>query len=131
MLRDAFRARLDLPAGRIAAAAAVHTFGDYLVFHPHLHVFAADGLFDEEGRFHCTPEESLAPITELFRNRFLQVFRDGKHLSGHKAADLLSWKHSGFHIDGGEKPVAPGDTKGRTHLAEYLLRAPFSLQKIH
>ncbi len=27
-LRDAFRARLGLPAGRIAAAAAVHTFGD-------------------------------------------------------------------------------------------------------
>ena len=28
-LRDAFRARLDLPGGRIAAAAAVHIFGDY------------------------------------------------------------------------------------------------------
>jgi hypothetical protein len=27
--------------------------------------------------------------------------------------------------------VAPGDTKGRQRLAEYLLRAPFSLQKIH
>ena len=42
------------------------------------------------------PEESLAPITELFRNRFLQVLRDDEHLSAHKAADLLSWKHSGF-----------------------------------
>jgi hypothetical protein len=85
-LRDAFRTRLGLPEGRIAAAAAVHTFGDYLVFHPHLHLFVAD---------------------------------------------LLAWKHSGFHIDGGENPVGPGDTKGRQRLAEYLLRAPFSLQKIH
>ena len=130
-LRDAFRARLGLPDGRIAAAAAVHTFGDYLVFHPHLHVFAADGLFDEEGRFHSMPDESLAPVTELFRHRFLQILRDGKHLSAQKVTELLSWKHSGFHIDGGEKPVAPGDTKGRQRLAEYLLRAPFSLQKIH
>ena len=130
-LRDAFRARLQLPHGRIAAAAAIHTFGDYLVFHPHLHLFAADGLFDEEGRFHSMPPESLGLITELFRHRFLHVLRESKLLSAHKAAELLSWKHSGFHIDGGEKPVAPGDAKGRQRLAEYLLRAPFSLQKIH
>jgi transposase-like protein len=130
-LRDALRARLQLPHGRIAAAAAVHTFGDYLVFHPHLHLFAADGLFDEEGRFHSMPPESLGLITELFRHRFLHVLRESKLLSAHKAAELLSWKHSGFHIDGGEKPVAPGDAKGRQRLAEYLLRAPFSLQKIH
>ena len=51
-LRDAFRARLGLPDGRIAAAAAVHTFGDYLVFHPHLHVFAADGLFERLSKTH-------------------------------------------------------------------------------
>ena len=117
-LRDAFRARLGLPDGRIAAAAAVHTFGDYLVFHPHLHLFAADGLFDEEGRFHAMPDEALAPITELFRHRFLQSLRNGKHLSAQKVSELLAWKHSGFHIDGGEKPVASGDTKGRQRLAE-------------
>jgi hypothetical protein len=130
-LRDAFRTRLGLPNGRIAAAAAVHTFGDYLVFHPHLHVFAADGLFDEQGRFHSMPGESLAPVTELFRHRFLHALRAAKLVSAQKVTELLSWKHSGFHIDGGEKPVAPGDTKGRQRLAEYLLRAPFSLQKIH
>jgi len=77
------------------------------------------------------PEECLAHISELFRHRFLQARRDGRHLSAQKVTDLLSWKHSGFHIDGGEKPVAPGDTKGRQRLVEYLLHAPFSLQKIH
>ena len=130
-LRDAFRIRLNLPDGRIAAAPAVHTFGDYLLFHPHLHILAADGLFDKEGRFHCMPAADLGPMTELFSHRFLQILREGKHLSARKVADLLSWKHSGFHIDsGGEKPVAPHDTDGRKRLAEYLLRAPFSLQKI-
>jgi hypothetical protein len=130
-LLESFRARLNLPDGRLAAVAAVHTFGDYLFFHPHLHVLAADGLFDSEGRFHCMPADSRAPIIELFRNRFLQALRDGKHLSERRLADLLSWKHSGFHIDGGgEKPVPAHDTAGRKRLAEYLLRHPFSLQKI-
>jgi hypothetical protein len=31
-LLESFRARLNLPDGRLAAVAAVHTFGDYLFF---------------------------------------------------------------------------------------------------
>ncbi len=130
-LRDHFRARLNLPKGRLAAAAALHTFGDYLVFHPHLHILAADGLFDAEGRFHCMPVEDLAPLTDLFRARFLHALHSAKLISQTKLADLLSWKHSGFHVHADPAPVGPRDLKGRQRLAEYLLRAPFSLQKIH
>ena len=130
-LRDAFRARHDLPDGRIAAVAAVHSFGDYLIFHPHLHVLAADGLFDKAGRFHCMPAESAAPVADLFRHRFLHALREAKLISPRRLADLLGWKHSSFHLDHGPKPVAPHDIAGRKHLAEYLLRMPFSLQKIH
>jgi hypothetical protein len=78
-LRDAFRTRLNLPDGKLGAIAAVHTFGDYLIFHPHLHVLA----------------------------------------------DLLSWKHSGFHIhDGGEKPVPAHDSAGRKRLWEGIVMLP-------
>ena len=130
-LRDAFRIRLKLPDGKLGAIAAVHTFGDYLIFHPHLHVLAADGLFAPDGRFHCMPVEDLAPTIELFRHRFLHALRESKLISPKKLADLLAWKHSGFHIhDGGEKPVPAHDSAGRKRLAEYLLRHPFSLQKI-
>ena len=60
-----------------------------------------------------------APMAAEQVHRFLQILRDGKHLSARKIADLLSWKHSGFHIDSGrEKPVAPHDTDGRKRLAE-------------
>ena len=43
-------ARLDAhpprpPHGQLGAVAAVQTFGDYLNFHPHLHVLAADRLW--------------------------------------------------------------------------------------
>jgi hypothetical protein len=63
-----------------------------LIFHPHLHVLAADGLFTPDGRFHCMPAEDLAPAIELFRHHFLQALREGKHISPKKLADLLSWK---------------------------------------
>ena len=130
-LRHHFRTRLNLPKGRLAAAAALHTFGDYLVFHPHLHILTADGLFDEEGRFHCMPTEDLTSLTDLFRARFLHALHSAKLISQTKLADLLSWKHSGFHVHADDAPVGPRDLKGRQRLAEYLLRAPFSLHKIH
>jgi hypothetical protein len=77
------------------------------------------------------PAEDLDPAIELFRHRFLHALREAKLISPGKLADLLSWKHSGFHIhDGGEKPVPAHDSAGRKRLAEYLLRHPFSLQKI-
>ena len=157
-LRDWMRARLELPDGQLAAVAAVQTFGDYLNFHPHLHVLAASGLVDREGRFHVLPVEKrrgteafwteakpkpagrarragranqrIEPLAELFRHRFLALLRGEKLISESKLRQLLAWTHSGFSLDAGEKPVAPYDVEGRKRLAEYLLRAPFSLEKI-
>lgn len=126
-LRDHFRARLDLPEGKLGGIAAVHTFGDYLIFHPHLHVLAADGLFAPDGTFHCMPAESLAPAIEVFRHRFLHALHEAKLISPKKLAHLLNWKRSGFNIHAADdQRVRPGDHEGRKRLAEYLLRHPFS-----
>ncbi|MDF1852921.1 MAG: transposase [Verrucomicrobiales bacterium] len=108
----------------------MQTFGDYLNFHPHLHVLAATGLVDRDGRFHLMPVESIEPLSELFRHRFIEALLRGKLISEKKARQLLGWTHSGFSLDAGEKPVAAHDVAGRRRLAEYLLRAPFSLEKI-
>ena len=129
-LRDWMRIRLDLPDGQLAAVAAVQSFGDYLVFHPHLRVLAATGLVDRRNRFHLMPVESIEPLAELFRHRFIETLLREKLISAKKARQLLGWKHSGFSLDAGEKPVASHDVEGRRRLAEYLLRAPFSLEKI-
>ena len=116
----------------------------------HLHVFAAHGLFDRLGHFHCLPDHCLSQLTELFRHQFLHTLLKAKLLSDHKIAELLAWKNSGFHVHADTDLVRPLDIKGRQRLAEpersgdgqpaaarrvseanqYLLRAPFSLQKI-
>jgi len=43
---------------------------------------------------------------------------------------MLTWKHIGFILDAGKKPVSSLDVEGRRRLAEYMLRAPFSLEKV-
>jgi hypothetical protein len=84
-LRHHFRTRLNLPIGRLAAAAALHTL-------------TAEGHFGEEGRFHCMPPEDLTSLTYLFRARFLHALHSAELISQTKLADLLSWKNSGFHV---------------------------------
>jgi len=40
------RTTLGLPEGTTGVVMAIHTFGEYFDFHPHLHALAADGLVD-------------------------------------------------------------------------------------
>jgi hypothetical protein len=129
-LREWMQVRLDLPHGQLSAIAAVHTFGDYIGFHPHLHVLAACGLIDAENRFHLMPDESIESLAELFRHRFIHRLIEEKLLSEKKGKQMLEWKNSGFCLDAGDKPVASHDVQGRRNLAEYMLRAPFSLEKV-
>ena len=71
-----------------------------------------------------------ALLGELWRHTVLRRLRDAGALAGWQIAKLQNWRHSGFSLDAGEAPLAAGDAAGRRRLAEYLLRAPFSLEKI-
>jgi hypothetical protein len=42
---------------------------------------------------------------------------------------MLGWRHSGFSVHNGVR-VRSNDAEGRKKLAQYMLRAPFSLEKM-
>ena len=44
-------------------------------------------------------------------------------------ASMRAWRHSGFSIHNGVR-VRAGDAEGRKKLAQYMLRAPLSLEKM-
>ncbi|MBX3732419.1 MAG: transposase zinc-binding domain-containing protein [Verrucomicrobiae bacterium] len=48
-LTQLLRTALGLPRGRPAFLLTLHTFGEYLDFHPHIHALMADGLLDSGG----------------------------------------------------------------------------------
>ena len=74
-----------------AIVMAIHTFGEYLDFHPHLYALVADGLFDRDGKFHVmrTAEDGGEIDAHLAGNHVAleQLFR---------ARMLRGWVHSGF-----------------------------------
>ncbi len=75
-LLEYLRATLDLPEGLPGIVMTIHTFGEYLDFHPHLHALVADGLFVRSGLFYCLPNVSLKSLEELFRARVITFLVD-------------------------------------------------------
>jgi hypothetical protein len=53
-----------------------------------------------------------------------------EHAIGERlSASMLAWRHSGFSVHNGVR-VRARDAEGRKKLAQYMLRAPFSLEKL-
>ena len=128
-LTEYLRAALARSDAQPALILTLHTFGEYLDFHPHLHALVADGLFTRDGTFHPLPELPLKPLEELFRAHVLKLLVDLKLLPPERVQVLLSWKHSGFNVHAGE-PVPPENKAQLEKLAQYILRNPFSVKKM-
>jgi len=111
------------------AVIAVQTFGDFLNFNPHLHIIATDGCFYGEDGFmtHVSPKAS--DIEEVFRIEvFKMLKREGK-INDAIIENMYSWNHSGFHVYCGES-IWPSDKEGMERLAQYIVRAPISQERM-
>ncbi len=120
---------LGLPEGIAGSVMVIHTFGEYLDFHPHLDALVADGLFTRSGVFHVLPDVSLRPLEELFRARVITFLIEKGLLPPERARMLRNWKHSGFNIHQSRR-VGPDEDQARERLAQYIIRSPFSLEKM-
>jgi len=126
------RATLGLPEGITGVVMAIHIprlRDEYLDFHPHLHALAADGLFVDSGLFHVMPQGSLAPPQELFRARVITFLVKEGLLPPERAQMLRSWMHSGFNIHRSQR-VPPSHHEDMERLAQYIVRNPFSAEKM-
>jgi hypothetical protein len=125
-----FKTVLNTKTGKPGTVTAIQTFGDYGRWHPHLHLLVADGLFMPNGSFHVMPEIDLKPFQELFRVAVLKMLKKEGKIDDDFIRIIMRWRHvSGFNIHNGVK-VDRKDEEGREALAQYIIRNPFSLEKI-
>ncbi len=128
-LRDVIRIRLGTPAGQPGVVIAIQTFGDYLNYHPHLHILITDGAFVGTHTFHALHRGDWEQVAELLRARVLKFFAKQGKLSAQEAEKMRQWHHSGFGIHAGHR-IQRDDHDGLENLAQYILRNPFSLEKM-
>lgn len=107
----------------------VQTFGDLLTFNPHIHVLAADGVFRADGAFVRLPVIPAKLLELGFRSQVLKLLIAEGTLAESLAARMLTWRHSGFSVHNAVRARAD-DAAGRIKLAQYMLRAPLSLEKM-
>ena len=127
--------------GVLAIVMAIHTFGEYLDFHPHSHALVADGLFDREGRFHVMRAgeqgdktdaylaDNHAALEQLFRARVIAILLEAGLLPLDRARMLRGWVHSGFNVHLSRR-IAPNECQDMERLAQYIVRNPFSIAKM-
>jgi len=75
------------------------------------------------------PKTDLKPLEEIFRAAVFSMLKEEGKITDEIIDKLLKWRHSGFNIDNGMR-ISRDDEKGRESVAQYILRNPFSLDKM-
>jgi hypothetical protein len=114
---------------RGAAVIAVHTTGDQLQWHPHLHALVPDAVWTREGRRLSISYLDPEAMTRIFQGKVLAVLVQERCLSPEFAARLLAWRHSGFQVYRAES-VEPDNTPALERLCAYIGRAVFASSRV-
>jgi len=111
------------------AVVAVHTFGEFQRFNPHLHVIATDGCFSDIGIFNIAPTAKTADVQELFRHEVFKMLKAEGKITDAVIENMMAWRHSGFNVYCGPT-IWPDDPDAIEDLARYIVRACFSQERM-
>jgi hypothetical protein len=128
-LKTLFRAAGKDPKAVPGIIIAIQTYGDLVNFHPHLHALVTDGAFTPTGWFVAFPKIALSSLEQLFRHRVLRLLLRERRIDDSVIRKLLGWRHAGFSLHNAVR-IGAADTDGRRAVAEYILRSPFSMEKM-
>ena len=126
---DVYRAVLDRRDVTPGMIGAIHTFGELLHFHPHLHALVTDGVFARDGSFIALPALDDEPFEKLWQKKVFDLLLKHGKIDRSLVTQMLGWNHSGFGVHHAVRLDA-ADHAGRERLAHYMLRCPFSLERM-
>ena len=111
------------------AVFAIQTFGDFLGFHPHLHILVSDGCFHENGMFTVLPDIDTKALERIFRHRILKMLLAKGKITQDMIMLLDKWKHTRFNALAGPR-ILPNQDRSMENLARYIIRASFSQERM-
>ena len=128
-LKTLIRAAGKAPEAAPGIIIAIQPYGDLVNFHPHLHALVTDGVLTPSGCFVAFPKIGPYALEHLFRHRIIRMLLRERRIDETMTRKLLGWRHSGFGLHNAVR-IGATDSEGRRAVAEYILRAPFSLDKL-
>jgi hypothetical protein len=129
VLRPAFRYRrrllpkLALCAWKALSAATVsiQTAGEFLNWHPHLHVLAPAGAFRTDGSFVHSPVFNTVVLRDLFQANVLSLLLKERMISPELVERMKDWRNEGFHAYASEEIP---DIEDALRVGLYMVRGP-------
>jgi hypothetical protein len=129
LIRQFYHLAAGSPGLSAAAIIAFQPFGDFLRPNAHWHAIVLEGGFSPDGRFLFLPIHDTRKLCEAFRRAVLKLLLSKALITEEFTTNLLCWKNSGFSVDN-EVRINGADHKTRIALAQYIARAPISLEKL-
>lgn len=118
-----------LPDCKPASVTALHSFGDLLHWHPHVHGLALYGGIDSSDNFQELPTVDTDYLTTCFARNFMQALLDAGEIEQETIDLINSWEYSGFHVYVGE-PVSAEDADARLFLGRYLKKSAIANNRL-
>ena len=128
-VREVMQIEIEEEGYMPAMIGAVQTFGDLVLWHPHIHAIVSEGVFNSKGHFVAIPAIRLENAMEIWRGKVFDLLFDKGLLSLDTIESMMGWKHSGFNIDISVR-IEKDDHEDLLRLIEYISRCPFSLARM-
>lgn len=128
-VRDIYRATLNQPDATPGMTVGIQTHGSLANWHPHLHAIVTDGAFTPDGTFLPMPHIPAEPFLRLWEEKLFALLLAEGRITPETVQQMRSWQHSGFSVDTSVR-IAAGDTAAIERLTQYIVRCPFSLDRI-
>jgi len=110
-LKEYFREAVPEEGAVPGAVVVIHSFGDLLGWHPHLHVLCTDGCFCGNGPagagFRVAPLFELKNLEEIFRHKVFKMLLSKGKITEDLIDMLMKWRHSGFNVFCGSRNRGP------------------------
>lgn len=116
------------PEGGTGMVEALHTAGEFLVWHPHVHAIGLAGAIMPDGTFQPIAIDP-PKLCEKFQRYVLTGLIEKELITKEVADNILSWEHSGFSAYL-TPAIAATDTKQRLFVARYLKKCPISNERL-
>lgn len=108
---------------------ALHSTGDQLNWHPHLHTIALNGAVLDDGSFLELPEVDTDILEQNFSEKVFTALLKKELLSQEVVDSMKRWEHSGFNVYAAE-PIRADDEDARLFLSRYLKKAPLAESRL-
>lgn len=125
-LRESFKAAAR--GGVPGAVMALHTAGDLVNFHPHIHALLTAGVVLDDGSFQPVHLEA-ADVQQRFENQLFELLRNRQLIDTAVIEQMQSWPHSGFSVWLGP-PIQPADADARLFVSQYVHKGALQLRQM-